>query len=237
MTGRLLAVAAALQLVSGCGFYFGDDDDCEFGGAPSPDEPSVGYRDPVSGQCQFFGGGVVGDPCDPRPLEGADRAPAAEPDWGLCVSQCTGLDESSCLEAPACRAVYQLPENDTDTANAAYADCWATAQSGAIQGGGCAGLDAYQCSRHDDCVAYHVTEFGCDAPEGADCAPMPRLGSYFSCGPEPDSNPPPPACAELSEEACVERADCSAFYVGIDCTCQGDQCTCAEWIFDECAAG
>lgn len=245
MNRPLITLTALAALLGGCNFYFGDDDSCDFAGpgsngfgAPEQD-PLPDQRDPVSGECVSFGGtgggGGTTDPCNPdtRPTP-VPEEPQADPDWGFCVSQCTGLDQNSCLEAVGCRAIYQL-DDAIDLENAPFAECWSTAQSGPVQGGGCDGLDAYQCSRHDDCVAYHATIYDCDAPQGADCAPMPRLGPFYTCGAEPNSNPPPPACPELAEEECITRADCTPLYEGIDCTCQGDACTCAGWVFDVCS--
>jgi len=33
--------------------------------------------------------------------------------------------------------------------------CVGTAPSGPVNGTACAGLDAHECSRHDDCIAVH----------------------------------------------------------------------------------
>ena len=40
-----------------------------------------------------------------------------------------------------------------------YEACWPTAPSGPVRGGGCVGLDAQECSRHDDCVAQHDSDW------------------------------------------------------------------------------
>jgi hypothetical protein len=42
-------------------------------------------------------------------------------------------------------------------------------------------------------------------------------------------------CAEITVEAtCIARSDCEPLYEGVDCTCDGDACTCADWVFTAC---
>jgi hypothetical protein len=59
--------------------------------------------------------------------------------------------------------------------------------------------------------------------------------------------PPQPACEEImGEEECYSRLDCSATYVGVNCTCQGGQpcrcsaedssCTCERFDFAGCVS-
>ncbi|HLU68346.1 MAG TPA: hypothetical protein VKZ63_18810, partial [Kofleriaceae bacterium] len=248
---------------------------------------------------------------------------APPPTWGYCESQCTGLDELTCIDTAGCRAIYVA---------GAFGDCWSTDQNGPIQGGGCAGLDAYECSRHDDCSAVHgvLEAFGEpeeDAPEFAigigafescipekgscdadpeSCEPIPGScegeaicpmappdcpsgttpgiagGCYTGycipladCGdgdPDPglcyapvdDGQAPPacpegttpgiaggyytgyciplalceaaPACADIPAEAtCIAREDCTPLYEGVDCVCEGDACTCADWVYTTCS--
>ena len=46
----------------------------------------------------------------------------------------------------------------------------------------------------------------------------------------PDSN-----CGDIvGESMCIARDDCSAYYVGDDCSCDASGCTCAQWNFDSC---
>ena len=183
---RLLATPALLALLaSGCVFYAGDDDDdpCKYGGGGDPGGAAdpvydPGQRNPDTGQCEYFGGGGGGggggcDACgncpplgeETDPPDGDAAEPAPTPTWGYCESQCTGLDEATCIETSACRAIYV--GGDTVT----YADCWAVDQTGPIQGGGCDGLDATTCSMHDDCSAVHLP--ACDDGSGAGGAEAP----------------------------------------------------------------
>ena len=48
-----------------------------------------------------------------------------------------------------------------------------------------------------------------------------------------DPPPPPPLCPDIGEEAACIDAGCSPLYVGEDCTCDADGCTCT-WKFIEC---
>ena len=43
-----------------------------------------------------------------------------------------------------------------------------------------------------------------------------------------------PQCDGLAETQCVERVDCTPLYEGVDCTCNGADCTCASWEFQSC---
>jgi hypothetical protein len=169
---------ALLIVLSGCGLYFDGDDDpppvCNgYGAEGAPLE----LRDPSTGACTSFGGWTGCDPYTDEnccPQYAADLAPL--PDWGYCTSQCTGLDEASCLSAPGCNASYDLAVGAPDDAGtgAGFLGCWATAQSGPIEGGGCAGLDAYACSQHDDCSLYYEESAGAT--------------KFLQCGPEPTTN-------------------------------------------------
>jgi hypothetical protein len=69
-----------------------------------------------------------------------------ELDYADCRGACTAATEAACLAQPGCRATY------TPTG---FAKCVATAPSGALHDGRCSGLDAYQCSRHDNCSAWY----------------------------------------------------------------------------------
>lgn len=209
---RTLAYLTSLTflLSSGCHLYFGggdDDDECWWGGSgsggaaePYPGDPAPGLRNPESGMCEYYGGGGGGpypcdDPCEPCPAGedyagDSDGAAAPLPTWGYCDGYCESLDEATCMVTSGCRAVYldgclgaDCPADAPDR----FYQCWATDQTGPIQGGGCEGLDAYSCSMHDDCVAIHA-DGGCgagaEAPEDApvECA---EIGWFQACADEP----------------------------------------------------
>ncbi len=189
MSALRLASLCALMLTSSCALYFGDDDDdCPYGGydtgGSGAEAPAVGLHNPETGQCEYgFGGGRPPYPCDDRcgPCDQpavAEADYAAPPSWGYCESECTGLDEASCLESPGCRGIYAEPYcgDGVSCDGYGFVECWSVDQSGPIQGE-CIGLDAYACSMHDDCIAKH--ESVCSGPEAC------SLGGFQACYPEP----------------------------------------------------
>ena len=245
MTYARLVVIAALITLAGC-----DDtpDDCLYGGGRLAIAEQQ-YRDPQSGVCQSFGYGcdpVCGYDCP------ATGAPEAQPDWAMCYGACEGLDEAACKTTSACRAVYN---------GSNFHECWGVAQTGPVQGGGCTGLSAQECSRHDDCVAIHMDGnpiglFMACEPESSIQDPGSCVGAV-TCG-QPQPMCPAntiagrrngcwtgycipyaqcdqlPACNTLGEMECISRSDCSPTYEGINCTCNGTTCTCQSWVFDTC---
>ena len=250
LLARLIALVAVVTAV-GCS----DDEECIYYDRAGADFAPEEFRDPQTGTCQSFGGGCNSS-CEPCPAEG-DIA-QAQPDWGSCYSQCEALDESACRVTSGCRAVYSGTFNSAN-----FYQCWAVAQSGPIQGGNCNGLDAYACSRHDDCVAVHeigapiggfascqpeqgmqdpgscVGEVTCDAlPPNCPSGTIPgrRNGCWTGyCIPQADCDQLP-ACTTLGEMDCIGRTDCEPTYEGHNCSCSPSGCTCQSWTFDSCRA-
>jgi len=199
---RSLALVA-LTLVAGCQLYFDDGDDEPCPPYAADIAPADQLRDPETGECQSFGGGGCDGRCGPCPDYGA----VAMPDWGSCYSQCESLDESTCFVTSGCRAAYTIPL--ADDVPAAFRGCWATAPSGPVQGGGCTGLDAHGCSRHDDCVAYYE-----DATT-RESQPLPAT-RFIECGPEPlgavcasDGECDPGQRCTAGEEECNPAPGCT----------------------------
>lgn len=131
----------------------GDDEPCGFaengGGAPAADIAGTLLIDPETLTCTEFGFGGCGTcgPC-PEPLPPI-------PSWGACQSQCTGLGELACVEAAGCRTAYDhncLLGEGPCTAFQPFLGCFAIDASGPA-GGACDQLGAFECSRHDDCLA------------------------------------------------------------------------------------
>ena len=193
---------------TGCNFYFADDDDeCDdWGGSPYP----VGeyqLRNPDTGLCEYYSDYYwdCSDPCSPCP--GAAESDAiAMPSWGYCESYCESLDETSCLVTSGCRAAYLNSCAGADCASdtKTFYACWSTDQTGPIQGGGCEGLSAWDCSRHDDCSAVHETN-GCfaGAPAEEDEARVcEELGYFQQCIDEPVM------CDEFNTDVCPEGTHC-----------------------------
>jgi hypothetical protein len=225
------------------------------GGVPYPGMPLL---DPYTGKCEDVGGGgclpMGGGTPPPTPPGGGGSDGIAQPDWASCTNQCQDLDEATCKASDGCRAIYAdacPPWADCFTLQ--YKACWPTAPTGGpIRGGDCSAItDAYECSRHDDCVANHASDWsGCMDPNT--CAWT--LGGFLSCGPEatPPPPPPPPApvCADITTEAlCIDMADgcttnadgsvscgakCQPLYEGSDCSCNPMGCTCTIWTWVSC---
>jgi len=247
MLYRTLACAAFTVAAIGC-----TDSKCKVTPVYEGDlAPAVQLRDPTTGVCQPFGyegGGCdssCGQPC-------AEPTDVAWPDWGQCYSQCEGLAETQCKATSGCRAAY---------AGASFYQCWAVAQSGPVRGGTCAGLDAQECSRHDDCVAKHavgapIGNFLSCAAEGTTTDPGSCVEAVTCTTPQPQCPPDTiagrrngcwtgyciplaqcdalPGCGGLAEMQCIARTDCHPLYVGQNCTCTMTGCTCQTWTYDSC---
>jgi hypothetical protein len=185
----VLAFALALPLsAAGCDFYFGggddDDDPCLY--PPEPGGAPLELRNPETGMCEYWGGGD--DYCDPAcgPCPLYDIAPS--PSWGYCESQCSGLDEATCLDTAGCRGGYidSCPPNaDCDLEGGiSFYECWAVDQTGPVNGIDCWDLDAWTCSTSDECRAVH--ENPCLLNDGSTSC----LGNFSFCAPEPERQDP-----------------------------------------------
>jgi hypothetical protein len=140
-----MSVLLVLPL-AGCGLYFGGGDDGDDAPCVFNDLGAVAaqYRDPSTGTCV---GGSWED-CD----EKCGNCPATGEldgyiDMGSCQSACSGLDQATCEATSGC---YAAIYDDGTALKPEYGGCWQTAPSGPVQGT-CANLDAFECSRHDDC--------------------------------------------------------------------------------------
>src|SRR3990172_10078280 len=134
-TPRILFPASLLlaALLSGCGIYFGDDDDdCLYGAGADIAVPAQGYRNPQSGQCEYLGPTSPPNPCGDVPAGRADEAPGAyyDPaalDWAMCFGLCAGLDEATCRATDACRAIYVDPCPTCGSPRpVVFSACWGT---------------------------------------------------------------------------------------------------------------
>jgi hypothetical protein len=218
---RYLVLLVAL---SGCDFYFGGDDEpppcddhfyAEIGAA-------LELRNPDTGECEPWGGGGYCPPDACGCYRDGTASPTALPDWGYCTSQCTGLDEASCLSAPGCNASYDLlvgiPEEMTS--GSAFTGCWATAQSGPVQGGSCYTLSAQECSRHDDCSMFYTAGGG----DFAQCSPEPSNQGceLIDCAPGYHCDEQCYPCDSITGEECP--AFCTPTCVPDSNTCDQTQC-------------
>lgn len=202
---RTLVVAIIATTASGCSLYFGDDtgDDCQFGGA-FDEAPSPGQRNPQTNQCEFHGGGGGGGGCgaEDLPARGEDGAAFQPPpnDWASCFTECEALSEQQCFAAETCRATYIQCPPGADCFRQ-FSGCVGIAPSGPATGEACQGLDAYGCSRHNDCIAIYGTE---DQPNDG----YEGTGVFVGCDNEPTS------------QGCFSDSECPT---GYECTVgQGD---------------
>lgn len=156
---RLPSTVLALALATGtpgCVLNLGDDDPCAGDAAVAGFVITTVLLDPATLTCHDFGG----SPCG---CGGCPETPPI-PTWGSCHSTCTGLDPQTCSTTAGCRAAWDhvclltdaictLPDNG-------YYGCFAVDTTGPIQGA-CDGLDALECSRHDDCLATYRRDQRC----------------------------------------------------------------------------
>lgn len=240
----LLAVVAAAA-VPGCHIYWGDDDPCSGAG----DIAFTGLRNPYNGACESYGGGGR---CHGYAEADADGARAPLPDWGACPSACEALGESACLAAERCRAVYTVtpcPADGTcEQPPTAFYGCWSIAPSGpAYERVACESLDAYECSRHNDCVGlYEQTAwaFALEAPPLAfvSCAGEQVQGCYgeqdcppgWNCTADTECLPPP-GCDPADGAGCP--AVCYGWCEPPAGTCQGTTCPPGQHCEELCTPG
>jgi hypothetical protein len=237
-------ILACVLLVSGCDLYLGGDDDCQPypSGGNEPGAiavPAQELRDPYTGGCVYQNYPPY-DPngCYQNTGRAEDQAaPVEYYDYAQCYGVCEGLDETTCLASDSCRAIYgcrNVAADGTCAETAVFAGCWGTAPSGPVFGTPCTGLDALECSRHNDCSAVHQALESCTATS---CTNV--LSGFMSCiaegAPPPPPPPPPPACETLGERDCIARDDCTPLYEGSDCTCDDTGCLCAVWTFVACS--
>jgi hypothetical protein len=159
---RSLPALALTLSTSACVLHLGDDDPQPCGAEDLP-QPAFDIAitlllDPETLTCvEFgFGGGCTscGDCAPPEPF----------PTWGSCQSQCSGLGEQDCFNADGCRAAFDhncFTGDGPCTAFQPFLGCFAIDTLGPV-GGSCEGLDALDCSRHDNCLATYRDDGRCD---------------------------------------------------------------------------
>ena len=138
---------------------------------------------------------------------------------------CEGLDAFACSLHDDCSAVHdglEVAPGDGDPglqqAIGSFASC--IPEGGSTGPGSCEGT--VTCDR---------VEPAC--PEGT--TPGIAGGCYTGyCIPLEDCGPLP-ACGDAEGEAsCIERADCTPIYEGVNCECAADVCECDEWTYTHC---
>ncbi len=145
-----------------------------------------------------------------------------------------------------------------------FNECWAITPGGGFAEEGCSTYAADECARHNECSAVHASSDGNGVGGFAYCIDEDAGGEPGTCNGEVlcESVPPEcpagttpgigescwtgycipldeceaePACELQSEQDCIARADCSATYRGENCTCEGSDCTCADWVYESCS--
>lgn len=138
------ALAFLAVALTGCVLHLSDDTGCPDGVDPAGGRivnPStlVCEEFPQSSTCQSF---------DP-----------SIPSWGSCDSSCGSLDEPTCLATPGCRGAYDhdcLFGTGPCPALTAFLGCFAVDRNQDFITP-CDGLDAWNCSRHEQCFSTHRT--------------------------------------------------------------------------------
>jgi hypothetical protein len=176
LSSSVIRVAGVLAVLasstSGC--RSGGNDDPADASPPCelPSEPPlspVQRINPITGLCENL---AYGSPiCDPITCQCGPPAPPPIPSWAPCTSACTDLDEYRCMATPGCRA---------GSLDGLFYGCWAVDHIEASPGG-CAGLEATECSRRDDCVAEYL---GYDDGLIRD-PPQPSFRWFSACRDEP----------------------------------------------------
>lgn len=237
-----LAIAA---LTSSCTLYFGETVDPPVCGKPEP-APGLDYRNPETGQCVNFGGyGGGGSSCGSGVRPATEADPIPQPDWGLCVSECTGLSEDACIARPGCTAAYLAAPIASEDAR--YWECWAVAPGGHYNRQACESMSAEECNRRDDCSAYFIQSDalfpGQTQPDRdfAACRPERQQQGCYSSDQCPSDTHctaaeeclPPPDC--MPGGACP--AVCYGRCVPNDAQCRPDTCAPDERCDVVCAVG
>lgn len=168
-----LALACAASATS-CYYGGGSIDLCE-------DDPPPMLINPASLACEAH---AEIDPCDLMPAL----------TWGSCQSGCRSRDEATCLQSAGCRVAY---DHDCffggPCAGPTFLGCYPTDRN-LDNVTGCAGLDAWSCSRHEACAGTYRPSPSCSdgldqdddgaIDEADECA-----RAYVRCVPEPVAAP------------------------------------------------
>lgn len=145
---RALLLIAALGL-GGCVLHLSDDTAC--GDDIGPPPAGGDLVNPSSLQCERFAEPPCGE-FDP-----------SIPTWGSCESACFAHGEATCLNTPGCRGAYDhdcLFGTGPCAAMTAFLGCFPVDNNPDFATP-CDGLDAWNCSRHEQCFATHRAAPGC----------------------------------------------------------------------------
>jgi hypothetical protein len=230
-----------------------DTGQCEFFGNPFPppfpcdsecgpcvggaEQPPDAVPQPSWGFCESFCTGLDEATCLDTSgcragyVDGGDDPDVFSDCWmtdqgGPIQGDCTGLDAYSCSLHDDCKAIHTNacdPNGDklVPACLGAFSQC--QNETGGVDPGNC------------------FDEVLCDGPT-PECPPntLPGVkdGCYTGFCIPLDQCESQVACSAIGEEvACVGRADCTALYEGVNCSCDANGCDCVDWTFDTCEAG
>ncbi len=202
-------------------------------------------------------GGTQCEQQDPRFYE----CWAITPTGPLSAGSCSDFGAEECARHNECVAVHDITEDSNQLLEFGY--CADEPSSGHTPGT-CDGevvCDALgpECPEGtrpgilDGCyTGYCIPDSECDGVDPGSCqdeiacidetplcplgtVPGVRDGCYTGyCIPDSLCEEPS-SCEEASEFECVTRAECDPVYEGINCTCDGDECVCEEWLYESCS--
>ncbi len=167
------------------------------------------------------------------------------PPSGPVTGSCTNLDAQTCSEHPDCTSLYTSSVNAGSNYVPSFESCNAKPTSSVCAGTTCAA--GSECvvtptapaspACQSDATAGSCVAATCNSPPpGCPTGTTPGVdgsGCYTNyCIPSNECAPPP--CSTLTESQCQARADCDPVYMGTNCTCDKNGCTCQSETFLRC---
>lgn len=170
-------------------------------------------------------------------LESAGCRAAYIDQWGeQSFYECWGTAPSGPVQGGDCTLLAAQECSRHDDCSAVHASWEAPGEDGGFQNGlgefqrcipEASQPDPGQCTGDVICRAEPP-----DCPEGS--APGIADGCWTDfCIPLEECETPA-ECSSLGEQECIGRTDCEGIYQGVDCSCTGESCVCAEWVFESC---
>ncbi len=143
---------------------------------------------------------------------------AVTPGGGYSEDGCNTYDADECSRHNECSAVHTISGGAATGALGPFAYCVDEAGS----------TDPGSCSEVAECAMPAP-----DCPEGTVAGVAQGCWTGY-CIPL-DECDVLPVCSEQTELQCINQENCEPVYEGLDCTCDGEDCTCAEWVFKSCS--
>ena len=145
-----LVILVVMLSASAC-VFFDKDDHNPPPGCLAEAVPAINLIDPTTLECHTF----TTQSCDPQCGPCPALAQPAPPSWGSCQSSCRAItNEVSCGLTAGCRVARDLAKHNAGLTD--FIGCYPIDMNPAPSVP-CGGLDAWNCSRHDDCEAFYTT--------------------------------------------------------------------------------